>query len=209
MRWLWKRFRKQKQKKGFAGCAGRVLDVGSGHFPFEDATHLVDCYMEGDKERGGPLNRSGKILVVADIEALPFRDKTFEFAYASHVLEHSKDPAKACEELMRVAKAGYVETPDPFFEQGYGYPQQERGWPFHRWYVWINEGEELNFEAKSPESVDRYCDCRYASFVKKIYTSVKDLNHFHALMGPDYANTKLHWKDKFRYRVRDKVDVEK
>jgi hypothetical protein len=202
MKNIFKLFRKKKLKKGFAQGNGKVLDVGSGHKPFEDATHLVDLYLEDSKERGGALNRAGKITVVADIEALPFKPKVFDFVYASHVLEHSKNPETACNELMRIAKAGYIETPDPFFEQGYGYPSQTRGWPFHNWYVWVNERQELTFEEKNDQHLDEYCDCRYASFIRKIYDSVKDLNKFHALMGPEYANTKLHWKESFRFRVQ-------
>jgi DNA helicase-2/ATP-dependent DNA helicase PcrA len=38
-------------------------------------------------------------------------DGAFDFAYCSHVLEHVSDPIKACTELMRVAKRGYLETP--------------------------------------------------------------------------------------------------
>lgn len=126
-RWKFKlrrRFRKPSQR--------RVLDVGSGHRPHEDATHLVDLLPEDDSERGKPIQQLGLPLVLATVESLPFKDKTFDYVYASHVLEHTRDPEAACKELMRIARAGYIETPSPFFEQGYNYPNAERGWSFHR-----------------------------------------------------------------------------
>lgn len=42
---------------------------------------------------------------------MPFADKEFDFVYCSHVLEHTHNPEKACKELMRIAKRGYIETP--------------------------------------------------------------------------------------------------
>ena len=48
---------------------------------------------------------------VADVENLPLSDKCIEFIYCSHVLEHIDCPIKACKEIMRVARRGYIETP--------------------------------------------------------------------------------------------------
>ena len=39
-------------------------------------------------------------------EALTFRDKSFDFVIASHVLEYSADPENFLLELNRVAKVG-------------------------------------------------------------------------------------------------------
>ena len=109
----------------------KVLDVGSGHRPHEDATHLLDLLFKDNSERGKPIKRLGRPLVLGTVEALPYKDKSFDYVYASHVLEHTEDPATACEELMRIARAGYIETPSPFYEQGYNFPHPDRGWSFH------------------------------------------------------------------------------
>jgi len=186
-----------------------VLDIGSGHRPHPDATHLVDLYLKDDTERGKKLKRLGKYLVQANIEALPFKDKVFEYIYASHVLEHTNDPAEACRELMRVGKAGYIETPDPFYEQGYGYPKKERGWSFHHWYVWLSGDRKLVFERKTEESGDRYCDCRYAGFVRKIYEKLSDLNKLHKVLPRECSYTCLDWKEKFEYQIISDRDAER
>lgn len=156
----------------------RVLDVGSGHRPHEDATHLVELFPEDNTQRGKKMKMLGRTLIQANVEALPFKGRSFDYVYASHVLEHTEDPAAACSELMRVAKAGYIETPSPFYEQGYNFPHPDRGWPFHRWFIWLRDDQTLIFEPKIQETIDHFCDCRYAQFIKKIYGTVMDLNGF-------------------------------
>lgn len=196
-RWKFKlrrRFRKPSQR--------RVLDVGSGHRPHEDATHLVDLLPEDDSERGKPIQQLGLPLVLATVESLPFKDKTFDYVYASHVLEHTRDPEAACKELMRIARAGYIETPSPFFEQGYNYPNAERGWSFHRWFVYLGEGDRLTFEPKTAQTIDEFCDCRHGQFIRNIYQSMKDLNPLHGVLPRECCYTVLHWKDEFTFAVK-------
>ena len=56
-------------------------------------------------------------IVFADTCAMPFKDKTFDFVLAFHVLEHMRDPAAFLRELCRVGRAGYIETPSVLFER--------------------------------------------------------------------------------------------
>lgn len=206
---LGKRFPRVAAVAGFNGR--RILDIGSGHRPHPDATHLLELYLTDDTERGKRLKVLGKLLIQGNVEALPFKDKSFDYAYACHVLEHVKDPARACSELMRVARAGYIETPDPFYEQGYNYPDLERrGWPFHRWFVWVNEAGTLIFEPKNPEALRTFCGCRYAEFVRKIYRFVESgtrdkeqgLNRLHRVLPKECNYTQLHWVDRLCFEVR-------
>ncbi len=195
-----------------AGVDGRrVLDIGSGDRPHRDATHLLELHVSDDTERGGPLKVLGKLLIQGNVEALPFRDKSFDYAYACHVLEHATDPGRACSELMRVARAGYIETPDPFYEQGYNYPELERrGWPFHRWFVWVNEAGTLIFEPKTEESLQAFCGCRHANFVRKIYEFLEagkrdkeqGLNRLHRVLPKSCNYTQLSWVGHFHFEIR-------
>ena len=180
----------------------RVLDVGSGHRPHGDATHLVDLLPDDDSERGKPIQRFGLPLVLATVEALPFKAKTFDYVYASHVLEHTEDPLAACKELMRIARAGYIETPSPFYEQGYNYPNPDRGWSFHRWFVYVGEGDTLTFEPKTGQTIDEFCDCRHGQFIKKIYQSVRDLNRIHRVLPRECNYTVLRWEGTFKFAVK-------
>ena len=89
----------------------KVLDIGSGGYPFPKATHLADLYESETTHRKEELIKDGRPFVECNIQNLPFVNKEFDFIFCSHVLEHVDDPALACEELMRVGKRGYIETP--------------------------------------------------------------------------------------------------
>lgn len=93
-----------------------VLDVGSGGNPYPRANVLLDAYEETRERHWVPL-KADRPAVLGRIENLPFRDGAFDFVIASHVLEHSADPARFLTELQRVARAGYIETPDAFMER--------------------------------------------------------------------------------------------
>jgi ubiquinone/menaquinone biosynthesis C-methylase UbiE len=76
---------------------------------------LLDQYID-NVERWGKLNRA-RPLVLACADCMPFKDKAFDFVVASHILEHMTDPARFLDELQRVGKAGYIETPHAFMER--------------------------------------------------------------------------------------------
>lgn len=119
----------------------RVLEIGPGKVPFSRATHFVDW-------------RPGENTVKCDLsrERLPFADKEFDFVYCRHVLEDLYNPFLACDEMSRVAKAGYIETPSPLSEICRGIDGNSpswRGYIHHRYLVWA-EGKKLCFTAKYP-----------------------------------------------------------
>ncbi|MEW6250630.1 MAG: class I SAM-dependent methyltransferase [Planctomycetota bacterium] len=137
---------RKRRRRGEEGCrfeyqrryvdfdippGARVLDIGSGGDPFPYATVLVDRFTGPTRHRHAPLVQDGREFVEADICALPFADKAFDFVYCAHVLEHVPDPRAACRELMRVGRRGYIETPtltkDLLF--AWGVPDM------HRWHV--------------------------------------------------------------------------
>jgi SAM-dependent methyltransferase len=93
-----------------------VLEVGSGGNPYARANVLLDAFEETRQRHWAPLI-ADRPLVLGFVEDLPFRDQAFDFVIASHVLEHSAQPARFLAELERVARAGYIETPDAFMER--------------------------------------------------------------------------------------------
>jgi SAM-dependent methyltransferase len=46
----------------------------------------------------------------------PFEDKEFDFCWASHILEHIKDPVAFVKEVARISKSGYIEVPTPLID---------------------------------------------------------------------------------------------
>ncbi|MBF0434246.1 MAG: methyltransferase domain-containing protein [Magnetococcales bacterium] len=93
-----------------------VLEVGSGGNPYPRANVLLDAYEE-TRERHWDALVHDRQTVLSFGENLPFKDKAFDYVIAAHVLEHTPYPEKFLAELQRVARAGYIETPDAFMER--------------------------------------------------------------------------------------------
>lgn len=110
-----------------------VLEVGSGGSPYFRANVLCDAYEETQERFFVPLVRD-RPTIMAFVEELPFKDNSFDFVIASHVLEHSADPEKFISEIQRVGKAGYIEVPDAFMERLTHYG-------FHRLEITDKDGE--------------------------------------------------------------------
>lgn len=95
---------------------GLVLDVGSGGKPYPRSDILLDR-LTGAEHRQGSAMLIDRLAVFGDACKMPFKDKSFDFIVASHILEHMADPAKFLDELQRVGKAGYIETPNFIYER--------------------------------------------------------------------------------------------
>lgn len=155
-----------------------VLEIGPGVTPFFRATHFVGW-------------TAGKNIVPCDLnrDRLPFSDKQFDFIYCRHVLEDLYDPFHVCEEMSRVARAGYIETPSPLAEicRGIdGGSPNWRGYIHHRYFTWDANGV-LTFMTKYPviEHVD---------FENEL--SVEDTLRRDPLLW----NTYFMWKDRIKWQ---------
>jgi hypothetical protein len=123
-----------------------VLDVGGWGRPLARADWVVDLMpyetrglygRDGD----GPERFSADSWVQIDIcdhDPWPFADDQFDFAVCSHTLEDVRDPVRVCRELVRVAKAGYVEVPSRLEEQSPIDGRPGVGWSHHRWLTEID-----------------------------------------------------------------------
>ena len=98
------------------GATDLVLDVGSGASPHPRADVLLERYVSG-QHRHGAVAVVDRPIVIADACRMPFKDKAFDYVIAFHILEHIPTPDLFLRELMRVAKAGYIETPNVMFER--------------------------------------------------------------------------------------------
>jgi hypothetical protein len=93
-----------------------VLEVGSGGNPFPRANVLLDAFEVSRERHFQPLTKD-RPIVLGLVEDMPFRDDAFDFVIACHVIEHSTNIDACLRELQRVARAGYIECPDAFFER--------------------------------------------------------------------------------------------
>jgi hypothetical protein len=118
-----------------------VLDVGGWAKPLARADWVIDLLPYETRGLYGPERReperfSAATWVERDIcatEPWPFPDGRFDFAVCAHTLEDVRDPVRVCEELVRVARAGYVEVPAPVEELTFGVQGPWVGWSHHHW----------------------------------------------------------------------------
>lgn len=163
-----------------------VLEVGSGGSPYFRANVLIDAYAETRERHWAPFI-TDRPSVLGMGEALPFRDKSFDFVIASHVLEHSVDPESFLCELQRVAKAGYIETPDAFMERINPY------WD-HRSEVTVRDGV---LEVRKKPSW-----CPEPELVNLYEERAKDLIAGSVIpSNPFTFHTRFYWTDQIPYRV--------
>ena len=136
----------------------RVLDVGGGVEVFPRADAVLDLMPYAARQRAQladhPERFGADDWFVGDVCSAaawaPFADRSFDFIVCSHVLEDVRDPVFLCAQLMRVGKAGYIETPSRFRECAKASADDAiAGWEHHRWMMDV-EGETLVFTQKNP-----------------------------------------------------------
>jgi len=129
--------RKFREASGFAAEQGKPLLVVGGAWGISRRRRFFKVGMahgQGDvcldidarAFEGSPCG------VVADVRHIPFADKSFGAAFASHLLEHlptTNDAKRALDELNRVAEGIFLVYP---------YRQSIAGWiiPDHHLWVW-------------------------------------------------------------------------
>lgn len=170
----------------------KVLDVGCGADPFPHATMLIDLFTKPTRHLSAHLKTNGKLFKVADINHLPFENKSYDFVYCSHVLEHVDNPSRACEELMRVGKRGYLETPSLMTDVLFSWAKG-----MHRWFTVIIADRLIFFE---------YND-RLVQGVRNPYWKESLFSEKHHPLQDVFFNNldifsnSLMWKDHFNYSV--------
>lgn len=163
-----------------------VLEVGAGGNPYPRANVLLDA-MESTIERNEQQLITDRPLVLGLCEELPFKDKSFDFVIASHVLEHTDNPEAFLNELMRVGKSGYIETPDGWFEKLCAFT-------YHRLEV-SEENSSLIIKKKSswkPDDISRAWDYKLSksSEVRRLLRANPDLN-----------TMRFYWDNQFHYKI--------
>lgn len=173
-----------------------VLDVGSGDKPFWRSDVIVDKYLEDDQQRhsGAMIYDKDKIFIEADVEKLPFKDKVFDFVFCSHLLEHVENPDKALNEMVRVAKRGYIEVPNAIIDLFVPFPP-------HLWFCDYKDGI-LIFQQK--EKTKNFFIDVTEKFGKFFYPHVL-LQYLFSKYFKNIFIT-LYWEGNVKYRVNKAKD---
>jgi len=92
----------------------RVLEVGLGHNPTLRTDVIVERFLESNFHRCGNVKLyPHQEIINANGEALPFKDKKFDYVICNQVLEHVENPADFIREQCRVAKRGVYGDSQP------------------------------------------------------------------------------------------------
>lgn len=167
-----------------------VLEVGSGNRPNPRSDVLVDKFVTDSGQREAGYNIViDRPFVIADAQKLPFKDKSFDYIIASHLVEHLENPALFFKECMRVADRGYIECPTDLIERMFSYS-------FHLWYVYCKKGV-LTLIKKTAKS-------------KKNYAQIYHLenNEIHAIWLGLEDKVAFSWERSFKYRIVEKESEE-
>jgi glycosyltransferase involved in cell wall biosynthesis len=186
----------------------KMLDVGSGHQPNRRANVLLERYLTPTIHRtiqDVPIPQD-KYMVVGDGLSMPFPDKVFDFVVASHIAEHVDDPVQFCNELKRVSKRGYIETPGPLTE--WLMPTAS-----HKWIITRN-GNVVTFKPNPYKTSAfipffRFFYLNREGYVKNTLRSNNPITKTVNLLllkiwnYLPYAYMKLDWKDDFQSRLEN------
>jgi len=130
-----------------------ILDVGGAEQPLIVATHIIDkepyeSFEEYQRLGFIPMSKEKYVYTKdtwcqRDFYDLPwpYADKQFDFVWCTQTLEDIRDPIAVCKEMMRVGKAGYIETPGVLAEICNDF------W-HHRWFVKV-QNSKIMFLQKS------------------------------------------------------------
>ncbi len=148
-----------------------ILEIGPGKVPFSLATKVIG-YNENIKDY---------INLDIDVNRLPFDDKSLDFTYSRHTLEDIQNPDFAMNEIIRVSKSGFIETPSPLIEitkgiDGHDKKNSYGGYIHHRYIVWSDiEKSEIHFLPKYNTVIDNYVSINIA---KEIYDNPLNWNNY-------------------------------
>src|SRR3546814_368048 len=181
---------------------GLVLDVGSGDKPSWRADVLLDGYPDdafGGQRSGTSEVRVTRPLFWADAADMPFADGVFDHVICSHVLEHVPDPGAVIEEMMRVARSGYIEVPLAASSKIIDFPS-------HLWWCRLDRSTTpptLVFEAKTTP----YFDAEIQDHLTRTGLA-QGMDDFLNRDNFEHHHIAVHWEGSVPYRVEGQLDPE-
>lgn len=174
----------------------KVLDVGSGGWPFRQATHLADKYLDRTTHRAEAIVRDQRPFFEVDLEKLPFADKAYDFVFCSHVLEHIDNPGAAMRELMRVGRRGYIEVPTRLSDVMFNFTRLPN---HHRWHGLVVGATVVLIEWNNWERRDLGND-----FFNALQSEYSNAFQDFFERNRDLFFASFHWSDSFDFLVIDK-----
>jgi uncharacterized protein YbaR (Trm112 family) len=176
----------------------KILEIGAGGAPNKLSSILVDKFLNEEnalRQRGGKQIVIDRPFVKANATLLPFKEKSFDYLIASHVVEHIpiKEMNNFFSEINRVSKSGYIEAPSVLFECLLDIPE-------HNWIVGCKNS---TVHMCKKEQKDISC---LTKFFKPMFQKDPAFWKNNVLRYADLWLTGLEWKGHVDYKIHNKLD---
>lgn len=170
----------------------KVVEIGSGHNPMYRSDVIVEKYINDNSHRCGDIKiYPHQTFINADGENLPFKDQEFDYAICNQVLEHAEHSDLFMNELSRVARRGYIETPSLLGE--HLFPKYS-----HKWVILDIDGKLVFFEkSKMPGNYENNYGSLFLNYLPYQSLIYKML----WLTEGSIMNNRYEWKDDIDYIV--------
>lgn len=166
-----------------------IVDIGSGHKPHNNVDLCLELKDASKDHRWKKEIKKDRTVVLYDGNFFPFKNKCFDFSICSHVLEHVDNPKIFLEEISRISKKGYIETPNEISEQLFT-PYDK-----HKWVIY-ERNNKLFIRKKIQENESKFGKLfdflidNEKKFRKRFY-----LNHKQLFL------TRYSWSDKVDFEI--------
>ncbi len=186
-----KRTHRITQKKFLAENKNlKILDLGCSLANYwKEANNFAD--IDNHYESFKKLNL--KYTKIEPNKKLPFKDKEFDYVILSHVLEHVPNLIEFKDELIRIAKSGYIELPTKFYDNlVFGSDEPILG---HKWWFEYDDDNNILYYTKKVDAIEKFIS---------VGTSWKFQKYFE-----DSFILQFYWNDNFEMKERASFKVDK
>jgi len=161
-----------------------IVDLGCGK---SGACPLANVLVDKNDWSSSMMGRE---FIVHDLEQLPlpFEDKQFDFCWASHILEHMKNPVEFLKELVRISNSGYIEVPTPLIDNLVS-GDDFRDPHGHKWWVYFDDTKEKMILRPRRHIVHKTVD-------------IPELNKLYPFFRSSFV-LELHWEGSINVEMGD------
>ena len=142
----------------------KILDLGcsfANYWPEANYFADIDDHTEAFKNVGL------KYTQIKPYEKLPFSNKEFDYVILSHVLEHVPNLVDFTNEVVRIAKAGYIELPTKLNDNiVFGCDEEVFG---HKWWFEVDDDNQELLSTEKKDALEKFLSVGSVWQLQKYY----------------------------------------
>jgi hypothetical protein len=129
----------------------KILDLGCSNVNFwPEANNFAD--IDDHFEHFKKLNLN--YTQISPNKKLPFKDKEFDYVILSHVMEHVPNLLEFKDEIVRIAKAGYIELPTKLNDNiVFGCDEEVYG---HKWWFEFDDDNQKLLYTPKKDAIEKF-----------------------------------------------------